>query len=1205
MDPAAIPERIGPYRCLETLGDGGVAVVFRARHEATGALVAVKTPKRAKEAHLGSLRREIDALRGLGHPGVVRILDDGVVHGRPWYAMELLEGQTLAAFLPRRARTQETSASTLASPSGALLESADEQAPPPLPTPGLRQPLPANLGTLLTIFRRLCTPLGLIHGQGIVHGDLKPANVFVRPDGTPVLMDFGLAGRWGGASGRERLDATPVLGGTAAYMAPEQVRGERLDPRADLYALGCMIYEAASGRPPFVGDTAEQVLQHHLRADPPPLSKLVDDLPPGLEALVGVLLEKDADGRLGHADDVADRLAALGAEGWPGEPPLQPRPYLYRPRLAGREEVVNRLARDLYAAAADRGRVVVLVGEAGIGKSMVADEIARRGARQGFRVVAGEGSALGVGREGTWRRERVLHPFTRLLQVVADRVSEGGAAAHARLLGPRARVLAAVEPALLMLPGDPGPPLPELPPEAARRRMIEALGDTVAALANERPLLLVLEDLHFADEVSLAFVRAQAARGLDGKPLFILGTSRPPEPGSDVAKLLETPGVVGRPLGPLETPALERMVADMLAVRLPPEELLQVLGRRAGGHPFFATEYLRAALGEGLLRRDRGGRWRLEETPFDGRPLPADLDGLMARRLGRLDPVAAELCAVAAALGRETEGDLVIGVAARALGAPEPELSAATRALIADQILEESTRGHLRFVHDNLREQALRAVSGDRWRTLHGAAAEAIEALPAGAPLRSLARLAYHFTEAGATARALDYLEQAGAKAKETFALREAIEHYERAIALGPDVDRERRGRWKRALGDACLGLGRSSESYQHLCEAAALLGAPVPRGRLRMLGGLGGQVMRQIGYRLRPTPAAPPPDARVDEVARLYQSLGYVSYYVANRLDELLFATLLQLNMAERSASPDIRAIAYSGAQLVAGFVPLKRVAGGYGRLAEAVLGHAEDPAIASFVHLLLAVHEVGRARWQPGIEHCRQVIELGQSIGFAQRIEEGLGARATINLVRGALAEAEQDTRAALAVAERGSPHAQQAAFFNLASACLCGGRLDEAAAAAARGNQILASQELGRPEAIRALAVTAIIHLRRGDHVAARQSAETCARRMAEGAPMAFFNILSYGWTIEVFLELAAAAPDEDRAALLRAAREGLGHLKRCARVFAPAGAVYARTRGLLERELGRERAAHRWWRRGLGLARASEMPYQQKLLEGLLG
>jgi hypothetical protein len=320
-----------------------------------------------------------------------------------------------------------------------------------------------------------------------VHGDLKPANVFVRPDGTPVLMDFGLAGRWGGASGRERLDATPVLGGTAAYMAPEQVRGERLDPRADLYALGCMIYEAASGRPPFVGDTAEQVLQHHLRADPPPLSRLVDDLPPGLEALVAALLEKDADSRLGHADDVAASLAAMGAEGWPGEPP-QTRPYLYRPRLAGREELVHRLARDLYAR---RRRSRAGGGAGGRGGHRQVDGGRRdrppRGP-PGLPGGGGRGSALGVGREGTWRRERVLHPFTRLLQVWGRSGERGARPRTARLLGPAPRVLAAWSRRSSCCPAIPAA-AGGAAARAARRRMIEALGDTVAALATERPLL--------------------------------------------------------------------------------------------------------------------------------------------------------------------------------------------------------------------------------------------------------------------------------------------------------------------------------------------------------------------------------------------------------------------------------------------------------------------------------------------------------------------------------------------------------------------------------------------------------------------------------------------------------------------------------------------------------------------------------------------
>src|SRR5690606_39229389 len=136
------------------------------------------------------------------------------------------------------------------------------------------------------IVRTLCGPLAFVHGEGLVHRDLKPENVVISENGAPVLVDFGLAVRVAGADpGREVVDIAGRALGTPAYMAPEQIRGELVDARADLYALGCMLYECVTGAVPFEGAPG-QVLRMHLEQQPPPPSVYVDGLPPALDALV-------------------------------------------------------------------------------------------------------------------------------------------------------------------------------------------------------------------------------------------------------------------------------------------------------------------------------------------------------------------------------------------------------------------------------------------------------------------------------------------------------------------------------------------------------------------------------------------------------------------------------------------------------------------------------------------------------------------------------------------------------------------------------------------------------------------------------------------------------------------------------------------------------------------------------------------------------
>lgn len=815
VEGSPLPATIGPYRILGVLGEGGMGVVYRAEHLDTGEPAAIKTVLAPVGSSLASIRREIHALDRLCHPGIVRIVAHGVSQGIPWYGMELLTGRTLRDHVRdlwaqpaiALAATALQEGETLTAAALSDTESFPETAPremetltaaalheqpthrrdraagedaAPRPPPARRCTPP--LGPTLALFQKLCATLAFLHGAGVVHRDLKPENVFVKNDGTPVLVDLGIAARFGGAEGREALDVDGLLAGTASYMAPEQIRGEFVDARADLYALGCMLYESATGALPFTGSLRE-VLHAQLFVSPRSPSSHVGGLPAGLDDLIRRLLKKSPRDRIGYAQDVARALGAPGAvpAGWPA-----PAPYIYRPDFVGREAALETLqAAATRARAARRGGLVFVSGESGVGKTRLVMEVARSAAQGEMTVVTGQCAALGLAGAGP------LHPFRPLLCAVADWCRERGPRRTRGLLGPWGKVLAAYEPALADLHGEdelhaPAP----LPPEAARARVLAALKATLLAFAEVSPLLLVLDDLQWADDLTLSFLRSLGPGDVEAHPVLIAGTYRIEELGEALEAVVRAPGAVALDLGRLDIASVRAMVCGMLALDVPPAGLLQFLARRADGNPFFVAEYLRAAIGEGLLNRNEAGAWQLRvegaaSDVFEAAvPLPTALADLIDRRLQSLGAEGRALVDAAAILGREFDGDLLAeaddmdgAAAADALGP-----------LCARQVLEEAKGGRLRFVHDKIREIAHERIPAERRRALHRRAAEAIERRSPD-EADAFAALAHHWAEAGIHDRASFYFERAADGARAAYANRDAIAFYRAALAEAAAIE--------------------------------------------------------------------------------------------------------------------------------------------------------------------------------------------------------------------------------------------------------------------------------------------------------------------------------------------------------------------------------------------------------------------------------
>ncbi len=284
MPALATGSRLGPYEIVAPLGAGGMGEVYRARDTRLGREVAIKVlpeDMATDPARLARFEREAQTVAALNHPNIVTLHSIEESGGIRFLTMELIEGQSL---------------DRLVVPGGVPLVRALELAIP------------------------MADALVAAHGRGAVHRDLKPANVMVTREGRVKVLDFGLAKFASPGSTLEETQAltvaSPLSGagqvvGTVPYMAPEQVRGETVDARTDLFALGAILYELLAGRRPFTGETSADVSSAILRDTPASLQGLRPDLPPDVTRIVGRCLEKDPERRVQTAKDVRNELESV------------------------------------------------------------------------------------------------------------------------------------------------------------------------------------------------------------------------------------------------------------------------------------------------------------------------------------------------------------------------------------------------------------------------------------------------------------------------------------------------------------------------------------------------------------------------------------------------------------------------------------------------------------------------------------------------------------------------------------------------------------------------------------------------------------------------------------------------------------------------------------------------------------------------------
>jgi serine/threonine protein kinase/tetratricopeptide (TPR) repeat protein len=803
------------YRLINKIGSGGMGEVYKAEDTKLGRNVAIKLLPAKTNENLIAKRRfliEAQSASALNHPNIVTIYAIEETEGFDFIVMEYVEGQTLKAMIER---------------DGAL-----------------------PLQKLLDIGIQIAEALQAAHEIGLIHRDIKPANLLVTPRGHTKVLDFGLAKIVRTLSDIVDKEAATLMNltdegtvlGTASYMSPEQTRGEELDARSDLFSLGSVLYEAATRSLPFTGPSMLSVMHAIATEEPPAPSRTRPELPHEFDLIIEHALAKDKDRRYAAAAEMAEALGSLRATltgQWAGIPIVYDKDLLNPPSSAfvGREPELQRLEGFLQQAIDGVGRVVFITGEPGIGKTSLSDEFLRRTRTRYPGLLVSRGRC--VEQYGTG--EAYL-PFLEAISALLDGRGRERLAAVMRTYAP---TWCTQLPAAFASSGT----LERLQQEtigATKERMMREMGDALGMFATTSPIVLLLEDLHWADPSSVDLLRHLCQR-ISGQRLLIAGTFRPEdvERSNHPLKSYKAEMQAHRlceevALGLLEREHIAEYLNTTFAPNDFPPELAWLIHEKTEGHPLFATNLLQYLSERGDLARSNA-HWSLV------RPLaeldleaPESVRSMISKKIDALEEEERRTLQYASVEGTEFFSTVVASL----LGVEEVEVEERlahlekTHRLIETRGEEELPDGSLvtryRFAHALYQNFLYGDLVNKRRVILHQQAGEQLVRHYGKRVSQIATQLALHFERGRNFGRAIEYLIQAGDNATKLYANAEAADHYTHALNLIEKLPTESQAEILVTLyqkrGGVNMALSRFAQSiddYTNMLKHQETLGLP------------------------------------------------------------------------------------------------------------------------------------------------------------------------------------------------------------------------------------------------------------------------------------------------------------------------------------------------------------------------------------------
>ncbi|HSE98636.1 MAG TPA: protein kinase, partial [Blastocatellia bacterium] len=802
------------YRLVEKIGRGGMGEVYKAEDAKLGRHVAIKFLPVESMRDENARRRLLQEARSaavLNHPSIVTIHSIDDHEGLDFIVMEFVEGETLKSAIRRG---------------------------------GLALPQVLEIGA------QVAQALAVAHSVNIIHRDIKSENILLTPSGQAKVLDFGLAKvvppviAEMSEDAPTKIDLTDagIVLGTVPYMSPEQSRGERLDGRSDIFSLGSVLYEVATGKLPFTGPSILAIVHNIAVTHPPPPSSIRPEIPREFDMIIERALAKEREHRYQTGSELAAALNDLrndSTEHLTTSAAIELRTLEGESEsFVGREPEIKELDGLLRQAIDGHGRIVFITGESGIGKTAIVNEFIRRSRRQYPGLVFARGRC--VEQYGTG--EAYL-PF---LDAISGLLTSYGGERNAGLLRTHAPTWCLQLPAVFMSSGV-WEDLQQEAVGAAKDRMLREMGDALGAMAVNPPMVLILEDLHWADPSSIDLLRHLCQR-IGDRRLLIMGTFRP-----EVLELNEHPLKMYRlemmahklckeiSLSSLEQEHVSSYLNSRFAPNAFPRELFSLIQRKTEGHPLFTMSLIQYLVDRGDIAK-MNDRWLLarplSEMDLD---VPENVRSMIRKKIESLDDEDRRALQYASVEGEE----FLSTVVAHLLGIDDLDLE--ERLVLIDKVHrlivtrgeEELPDGSLatryRFAHALYQNVLYGDLVTKRRILLHRQIGERLVAHYGKLSFRIASQLAVHFERGRDFSRAVEFLIHAGDNASRLYAGAEAAEHYSHALRLVEKLQEDQRPArlltiyQKRGAVNTSLGrFQQAVDDFTEMLEQARAIGSPV-----------------------------------------------------------------------------------------------------------------------------------------------------------------------------------------------------------------------------------------------------------------------------------------------------------------------------------------------------------------------------------------